>query len=63
MLGMAAVMGQVTSYVEHHSGGATGTEYNLGLPERILISGRSFWFYLGKLFFPYRHVFLPAMAH
>jgi tetratricopeptide (TPR) repeat protein len=63
MLGMAAVMGQVTSYVEHHSGGATGTEYNLGLPERILISGRSFWFYLGKLFFPHRLTFFYPRWH
>ena len=63
MLGMAAVMGQVTSYVEHHFGGATGTEYNLGLLERILISGRSFWFYLGKLFFPHRLTFFYPRWH
>ena len=38
MLGMAGVMGQVTSYVEHHSGGATGTR----IQPRFCRSG--FWF-------------------
>jgi tetratricopeptide (TPR) repeat protein len=63
MLGMAAVIGQVTSYVEHHSGGATGEEFNHGFLERILISGRSFWFYLGKIIFPYRLTFIYPRWH
>ena len=57
MLGMALVMGQVTSYVERHSGGASGENFDIGFVERVLISGRSFWFYLGKLVFPYRLTF------
>ncbi len=58
MLGMAMVMGQVTSYVEQHSGGASGAQFNIGLPERVLISGRSFWFYLGKIFIPWQLTFI-----
>ena len=58
MVGMAIVMGQVTSYVEQHSGGASGEEFNLGFLDRVLISGRSFWFYLGKIVFPYRLTFI-----
>ena len=58
LLGMALAMGQVTSYVEQHSGGATGREFNIGFLERVLISGRSFWFYLGKIFFPWQLTFI-----
>ena len=38
-------------------GGASGEKFrnfNLSFADRVLISGRSFWFYLGKLFFPHR---------
>jgi Flp pilus assembly protein TadD len=58
MLGMAIAMGQVTSYVERHSGGASGAQFDIGFAERVLISGQSFWFYLGKLFFPYSLTFI-----
>ena len=58
MLGIAVVMGGVTIYVERHSGGASGKEFNIPLLERVLISGRSFWFYLGKLLVPYRLTFI-----
>ena len=57
MVGVALLMGEVTFYVERHTG-ATGKAYSLGLLERVLISGRSFWFYLGKLFFPHRLTFI-----
>ena len=58
MLGILLVMGGVTIYVERHSVGASGQKFNIPLIERALISGRSFWFYLGKLFFPYRLTFI-----
>jgi protein O-mannosyl-transferase len=57
MLGLAVMMGQLTFSVERHTG-ATGREFDVGLLDRVLISGRSFWFYLGKLFFPYRLTFI-----
>ena len=63
LLGMAIVIGQVTSYVEQHSGGATGREFNIGFLETVLISGRSFWFYLGKLFFPWQLTFIYPRWH
>jgi protein O-mannosyl-transferase len=53
MLGIALVMGQVTFYVERLHG-ATGEQIHISLLDRVLISGRSFWFYLGKLFYPHR---------
>jgi len=57
MLIMAAGMGYITSHVEQHSIGATGEEFHRGILERILVSGRSFWFYLGKLVFPHPLIF------
>ncbi len=49
---IAAGMGQVTIYVEKFLGGAIGSVYNLDALQRILVSGRSFWFYLVKLILP-----------
>jgi tetratricopeptide (TPR) repeat protein len=57
MFGIAAGMGLVTLHVEHIHG-AMGDEFHMGLLERVLVSGRSFWFYLGKLFFPYPLTFI-----
>jgi tetratricopeptide (TPR) repeat protein len=57
MFGIATGMGLLTLYVERLHG-ATGDEFHMGLLERILVSGRSFWFYLGKLFFPYQLIFI-----
>jgi Flp pilus assembly protein TadD len=53
MLAISALMGKLTIFMEHKYAGATGAGFNLDLAQRILISGHSFWFYLGKLFFPY----------
>jgi tetratricopeptide (TPR) repeat protein len=58
MIGIVAVMGLVTVSMEHHSEAASSDKFNLNLAERILISGRSFWFYLGKLFFPHQLTFI-----
>jgi tetratricopeptide (TPR) repeat protein len=57
MFGIALGMGLVTLHVEHIHG-ATGEEFQMGVLERVLVSGRSFWFYLGKLFFPYPLIFI-----
>jgi protein O-mannosyl-transferase len=57
MFGIAVGMGLLTLHVEHLQG-ATGDEFRMGLWDRLLVSGRSFWFYLGKLFFPYPLTFI-----
>jgi tetratricopeptide (TPR) repeat protein len=57
MFGIAAGMGLLTLHVEHLHG-ATGDEFRMGWLGRVLVSGRSFWFYLGKLFFPYPLTFI-----
>jgi tetratricopeptide (TPR) repeat protein len=58
MLGISVGMGAFTIYIERHAGGASGAEFTIGFLERVLISGRSFWFYLGKLLWPSQLTFL-----
>jgi hypothetical protein len=53
MLLIAAGTGLITVYVEHHSGGAVGREFSVPYLDRLVVSGRSFWFYLGKLLYPH----------
>jgi protein O-mannosyl-transferase len=62
MLGIVVVMGQVTFHVEGLYR-ATGEQIHIPLLERVLISGRSFWFYLGKLFYPHRLTFIYERWH
>jgi protein O-mannosyl-transferase len=58
MLGISVGMGAFTIYIERHAGGASGQDFTIGLLDRVLISGRSFWFYLGKLVWPSRLTFI-----
>jgi len=41
-----------TSWLEKHHLNAQGQEFALSFPQRCLVAGRVFWFYLGKLFWP-----------
>src|SRR5207237_9054396 len=55
-LGIA--MGAVTSWMERNFVGAHGPEWDMITPiDRILIAGRSVWFYLGKLIVPHPLIF------
>ena len=47
-LGLCAV----TSWLEKNHVGAQGPDFALSFPQRCLIAGHVFWFYLGKLFWP-----------
>jgi tetratricopeptide (TPR) repeat protein len=51
MLAMVCALGRITAQVERQTG-AVGAEFQQNFAERLLISGRSFWFYLGKLAWP-----------
>lgn len=53
MLGLGIGLGLLTKRLEHDVVGAAGHSFSIGLADRILISGRSFWFYLGKVIFPH----------
>ncbi|HEX4640751.1 MAG TPA: tetratricopeptide repeat protein [Chthoniobacterales bacterium] len=50
VLGIA--MGLVTIWWERYHQGTQGMLFAIGVPERFLIAGRAFWFYLGKLIWP-----------
>jgi Tfp pilus assembly protein PilF len=52
MLGMALLMGQVTNYVESHFVKGASEEFRIGIAERLVITGKAFWFYIGKLLYP-----------
>jgi Flp pilus assembly protein TadD len=42
----------VTAWLEKNHVGAEGPHFALSFPQRCLIAGRAFWFYLGHLFWP-----------
>jgi tetratricopeptide (TPR) repeat protein len=55
MFVLGLVGGLLTSYLEVSKTGliqATGPEWDLSFIQRLLIAGHSFWFYLGKIFWP-----------
>jgi tetratricopeptide (TPR) repeat protein len=47
-LGLCAV----TAWLEKYHVGAEGPDFALTFPQRCLVAGRAFWFYLGHLFWP-----------
>jgi protein O-mannosyl-transferase len=51
---LAAAIGisLLVAWLEKNHLGATGVEWNISFPERCLIAGRAFWFYIGKLLWP-----------
>ena len=55
---LAGAAGMVTVWMENHYVGAAGESWDLGIVERILLAGRAFWFYLGKLAMPSGLVFI-----
>ncbi len=48
----AAGVGLLTSWVERKVIGAEGASFDLSALERLLLAGRTIWFYLGKLAWP-----------
>ncbi len=49
---LAIGLSAVTAWQEKNHVGAEGADFALTLPQRFLVSGRVFWFYPGKLFWP-----------
>jgi Tfp pilus assembly protein PilF len=48
----------VTAWLEKYHVGAQGPDFALTFPQRCLIAGRAFWFYLGHLFWPTKLCFI-----
>jgi tetratricopeptide (TPR) repeat protein len=55
---VALASGLFTSWIERTVIGAEGVSFELTLPQRFLLAGRIVWFYLGKLAWPTRLVFV-----
>jgi protein O-mannosyl-transferase len=55
---LAAASGLFTAWVERTIIGAEGTAFDLSIVERVLLAGRVIWFYLGKLLWPARLIFV-----
>lgn len=49
---VGAGFGLLTVWLERVNVGASGREWSLTFPERVLVAGRALWFYLGKLVVP-----------
>ncbi len=49
-LGIAAAV--CTGWMEREFSGAKGEGFEFSMIDRVLIAGRAFWFYLGKIFWP-----------
>jgi tetratricopeptide (TPR) repeat protein len=50
-------LGLITHHMEHLLG-AHGKDFHISLVDRCLVAGRSFWFYLGKIFWPHPVIFV-----
>ncbi len=55
---LAAAAGLFTAWVERRIIGAQGAPFALSAVERLLLAGRVVWFYLGKLVWPSRLMFI-----
>jgi protein O-mannosyl-transferase len=55
---LGAAMGLTTVWLEKHQVGASGSYWQFSWIERCLIAGRAFWFYLGKLIWPWKLSFI-----
>jgi tetratricopeptide (TPR) repeat protein len=58
MVLLAIPAGILTALVERQHVGAQGPEWNFSLIERLLISGRAVWFYLGSIIAPVNLTFI-----
>jgi len=58
MVTLALCFGLLTVWLEKYHVGATGPEWELSLPQRLIIAGRAVCFYVGKLFWPANLAFI-----
>ncbi|MGB8352252.1 MAG: tetratricopeptide repeat protein [Chthoniobacteraceae bacterium] len=57
LIGIAFAAGLITTWMEKRYSGAEGALFAFSFTDRLLIAGRAFWFYLGKLLWPANLIF------
>ncbi len=55
---IGAVLGATTAWLERRHLWVSGSTWSPTLPERVIVAGRTFWFYLGKFCWPADQAFL-----
>ncbi len=60
---LAIVLGSITIWVETSFNGASGADWKFSPIERLLIAGRTLWFYAGKLVWPHPLAFFYPRWH
>lgn len=60
---MGLLMGLLVTWWERYHQGTHGTEFAIGLRERLLIASHAVWFYTGKLFWPSKLTFTYPRWH
>ena len=55
---MSLAFGLLTIWMERTHVGAGGADFDLGAAQRLLLAGRAFWFYAGKILWPEGFVFI-----
>ena len=58
MIGIVAGLGLFTIHIEHVTSGATGEEFKVSFPGKLVVSGHSFFFYIGKILLPLKLSFI-----
>ena len=61
--GLSVGLCLVTAWLEKNHVGARGPDFALSFPERCLIAGHVFWFYIGKLLWPAKLCFVYPRWH
>jgi len=57
-LAVGAAAGLFSSWMERGYGGAEGTDFSLSFAGRLVVAGRSLWFYAGQLAWPFHLNFI-----
>jgi len=57
-LGLAVVAGLVTAWLERHHVGAAGDEWSFNVAERLILAGKTVWFYPFKELWPVNLAFI-----
>jgi tetratricopeptide (TPR) repeat protein len=58
MVVLGAALGAITVWMERTHVGASGVEWHVTLPQKLILASRALWFYAAKIVFPYKLTFI-----